>query len=104
VHPLISGIILTQTNPASNVGDCHSCDMGHNFRYQDFCLASTLLRPYLHYNAFWQATTSSKPDALAPTHFGDLKFVAFFCLTLYGLSHSVRDLLKKIYILINRMI
>ncbi|XP_016960614.2 meckelin [Drosophila biarmipes] len=82
VHPLISGIILTQTNPASSVGDCHTCDLGHNFRYQGFCLATTLLRPYLHYNAFWQATTSSKPDASAPGHFGDLKFVAFFCLTL----------------------
>ncbi|XP_016977547.1 meckelin [Drosophila rhopaloa] len=82
VHPLISGIILTKTNPMSSVGDCHSCEMGHNFRYQDFCLASTLLRPYLHYNAFWQSTTSPRPDSGAPNHFGDLKFVAFFCLTL----------------------
>ncbi|XP_001979408.3 meckelin [Drosophila erecta] len=80
VHPLISGIILTQTNPMSKVGDCISCDMTHNFRYQDFCLATTLLRPYVHYNAFWQATTT--PDSSAPSRFGDLKFVAFFCLTL----------------------
>ncbi|XP_039494895.1 meckelin isoform X1 [Drosophila santomea] len=80
VHPLISGIILTQTNPMGREGDCISCDMTHNFRYQDFCLASTLLRPYVHYNAFWQATTA--PDSSAPSHFGDLKFVAFFCLTL----------------------
>ncbi|KAI8044193.1 meckelin [Drosophila gunungcola] len=82
VHPLISGIILTRTNPSSSVGDCHSCELGHNFRYQDFCLASTLLRPYLHYNAFWQATTNARPDSGSPSHFGDLKFVAFFCLTL----------------------
>ncbi|KMZ02405.1 meckelin [Drosophila simulans] len=80
VHPLISGIILTQTNPMSRAGDCHSCDMTHNFRYQDFCLASTLLRPYVHYNAFWQATTT--PDSSVPSRFGELKFVAFFCLTL----------------------
>ncbi|XP_017085003.2 meckelin [Drosophila eugracilis] len=82
VHPIISGIILTKTNPVSSVGDCHSCDMVHNFRYKDFCVASTLLRPYLHYNAFWQATTPSRPDANTPSHFGDLKFVVFFCLTL----------------------
>ncbi|XP_017140775.1 meckelin [Drosophila miranda] len=82
IHPLISGIILTKTNPASNSSDCQSCDQTYNFRYQDFCLADALLRPYLHYNAFWQATTSPRTSSNGPTHFGDLKFVAFFCLTL----------------------
>ncbi|KAH8278945.1 hypothetical protein KR018_011599 [Drosophila ironensis] len=82
VHPLISGIILTNTNPASSSGDCHSCDLNYNFRYQDFCLSSGLLRPYLHYNSFWQVTTNNRADTGVPTHFGDLKFVAFFCLTL----------------------
>ncbi|KAH8381804.1 hypothetical protein KR009_000282 [Drosophila setifemur] len=82
VHPLISGIILTRTNPSSSDGDCQSCDVNHNFRYQDFCLASSLLRPYVHYNSFWQATTNPRPDPGAPNHFGDLKFVAFLCLTL----------------------
>ncbi|XP_017035500.1 meckelin [Drosophila kikkawai] len=82
VHPLISGIILTKTNPSNGEGDCQTCEMGHNFRYQDFCVASSLLRPYLHYNSFWQATSNPRPDSGTPTHFGDLKFVAFFCLTL----------------------
>ncbi|SPP82563.1 meckelin [Drosophila guanche] len=84
VHPLISGIILTKTNPASNSSDCQSCDQTYNFHYQDYCLADGLLRPYLHYNAFWQSTTSGRqsPNGATATHFGDLKFVAFFCLTL----------------------
>ncbi|EDV91087.1 GH16135 [Drosophila grimshawi] len=46
----------------------------------DYCIANTLLRPYLHYNAFWQATIKSNQNSRL--HFGDLKFVAFFCLAL----------------------
>ncbi|KAH8316038.1 hypothetical protein KR074_010360 [Drosophila pseudoananassae] len=76
VHPIITGIILTRTNPSSQDGDCRSCDLNYNFRFQDFCIASSLLRPYMHYNSFLQATS------IAPSNFGDLKFVAFFCLTL----------------------
>ncbi|XP_002054171.3 meckelin [Drosophila virilis] len=76
-------IVLARTNPASNSSDCHSCNAAYNYRYQDYCIAHTLLHPYLHYNAFWQATIKSKPSSqLSRLHFGDLKFVAFFCLAL----------------------
>lgn len=54
-------------------GLCDKCDLQYNFHYQDYCIANGLLRPYLGFNSFWQATTQ---------HFGELKFVAFFCLAL----------------------
>uniref|UniRef100_A0A1I8Q9F9 Meckelin n=1 Tax=Stomoxys calcitrans TaxID=35570 RepID=A0A1I8Q9F9_STOCA len=54
-------------------GQCERCDLQYNFHYQDYCIANGLLRPFLNYNSFWQATTQ---------HFGDLKFVAFFCMAL----------------------
>ncbi|XP_062127014.1 meckelin [Drosophila sulfurigaster albostrigata] len=76
------GIVLTRTNPGSNSSDCHVCDGTYNFRYQDYCIANTLMRAYLHYNAFWQATSSPKPNSNSRLHFGDLKFVAFFCLAM----------------------
>lgn len=78
-------VSLTRTNPADNSSDCRSCHGAYNFRYQDYCIANTLMRPYLHYNAFWQATTSSSSSSSLSSkrlHFGDLKFVALFCLTL----------------------
>lgn len=56
-------------------GDCIDCNIQYNFHYQDYCIANGLLRPYLSYNSFWQTTTATQ-------HFGDLKFVAFFCLAL----------------------
>lgn len=75
--------MLARTNPASNSSDCHSCNAAYNYRYQDYCIANTLLHPYMHYNAYWQATIKSKPSSqLSRVHFGDLKFVAFFCLAL----------------------
>ncbi|XP_075145262.1 meckelin isoform X2 [Haematobia irritans] len=54
-------------------GLCEKCDLQYNFHYQDYCIANGLLRPFLNYNSFWQATTQ---------HFGDLKFVAFFCMAM----------------------
>ncbi|XP_073823646.1 meckelin [Musca autumnalis] len=54
-------------------GGCDKCDLEYNFQYQDYCIANELLRPFLNYNSFWQATLQ---------HFGDLKFVAFFCMAL----------------------
>ncbi|XP_065371679.1 meckelin [Calliphora vicina] len=58
-------------------GLCDDCNIQYNFHYQDYCIANGLLRPYLSYNSFWQATTSNQ-------HFGDLKFVAFFCMGLHN--------------------
>ncbi|KAH8409753.1 hypothetical protein KR222_004021 [Zaprionus bogoriensis] len=81
-----AGIALTRTNPASNGSECRSCHVVYNFQYQDYCIANALMRPYLHYNAFWQATTTTSSSGSSSgskrLHFGDLKFVAFFCLTL----------------------
>ncbi|KAM8706181.1 hypothetical protein ACLKA7_010459 [Drosophila subpalustris] len=76
------GIVLTKSNPASNNSDCQSCNTAYNFRFQDYCIANSLMRPYLHYNAFWQVTNNPKPNSNSRLHFGDLKFVAFFCLAL----------------------
>ncbi|KAI8120758.1 Meckelin [Lucilia cuprina] len=56
-------------------GLCDDCNIEYNFHYQDYCIANGLLRPFLSYNSFWQTTTSSQ-------HFGELKFVAFFCMAL----------------------
>lgn len=55
-------------------GLCDKCDLEYNFQYQGYCIANGLLRPYLNYNSFWQASSTQ--------HFGDLKFVAFFCMAL----------------------
>ncbi|CAD6991074.1 unnamed protein product [Ceratitis capitata] len=55
---------------------CHICDLKYNFRYMDYCIGNALLKPYLKYNSFWQSTSANA------VHFGDLKFVAFFCLAL----------------------
>ncbi|XP_002072185.3 meckelin [Drosophila willistoni] len=85
IHPMIVGIVLTTSvNPDSNISDCHSCDLIYNYQYQGYCLANVLLRPYLHYNSFWQSTTNSKPSLNnnIAHNFGELKFVAFFCLAL----------------------
>ncbi|XP_017967328.1 meckelin [Drosophila navojoa] len=75
-------IVLTKTNSGSNSSDCHSCNAAYNFHYQDYCIANTLLQPYLHYNAFWQTTIKLRSSSASRLHFGDLKFVAFFCLAL----------------------
>ncbi|XP_005188260.2 meckelin [Musca domestica] len=55
-------------------GLCDKCDLEYNFQYQGYCIANGLLRPYLNYNSFWQASSTQ--------HFGNLKFVAFFCMAL----------------------
>ncbi|XP_036341760.1 meckelin-like [Rhagoletis pomonella] len=57
-------------------GICNTCDLEYNFRYLDYCIGNALLKPYLKYNSFWQSISASA------VHFGDLKYVAFFCLTL----------------------
>lgn len=56
---------------------CDECNIQYNFHYHDYCIANVLLRPYLSYNSFWQISSRSQ-------HFGDLKFVAFFCLSLHN--------------------
>ena len=56
---------------------CDECNIQYNFHYQDYCIANGLLRPYLSYNSFWQFSSKNQ-------HFGDLKFVAFFCLALHN--------------------
>lgn len=55
---------------------CNICDLKYNYRYLDYCIANAVLKPYLKYNSFWQ---SINVNAI---HFGDLKFVVFFCLAL----------------------
>ncbi|XP_011182497.3 meckelin [Zeugodacus cucurbitae] len=57
-------------------GICNICDLKYNYRYLDYCIANAALKPYLKYNSFWQSTNANA------IHFGDLKFVAFFCLAL----------------------
>lgn len=84
---------MTLTTPTQTLGDfsqrfevtdinwqydglCDDCNIQYNFHYQGYCIANGLLRPFLSYNSFWQASTSTQQ------HFGDLKFVAFFCMAL----------------------
>ncbi|XP_039969151.1 meckelin isoform X2 [Bactrocera tryoni] len=57
-------------------GICNICDLKYNYRYLDYCIANAVLKPYLKYNSFWQSTSANA------VHFGDLKFVVFFCLAL----------------------
>ncbi|KAM7363172.1 meckelin isoform 2-T2 [Cochliomyia hominivorax] len=89
---IINNPISSSASPAQLLGDfsrrleitlinwqydglCDDCNIEYNFHYQDYCIANGLLRSYLSYNSFWQSTTSTQ-------HFGDLKFVAFFCMAL----------------------
>ncbi|XP_067615839.1 meckelin isoform X3 [Eurosta solidaginis] len=57
---------------------CNICDLKYNFRYLDYCIGNQVLKPYLKYNSIWQSIGGSD------MHFGDLKFVAFFCLSLHN--------------------
>ncbi|XP_054746873.1 meckelin [Anastrepha obliqua] len=57
---------------------CNICNLEYNFRYMDYCIGNALLKPYLKYNSFWQSISAST----GAVHFGNLKFVAFFCLAL----------------------
>uniref|UniRef100_A0A1B0BKJ5 Meckelin n=1 Tax=Glossina palpalis gambiensis TaxID=67801 RepID=A0A1B0BKJ5_9MUSC len=57
--------------------DCVHCDLHYNFHYQSYCIAKILLRPYLNYDSFWQAAT-------AHYNYNELKFAAFFCISLHN--------------------
>ncbi|XP_014089150.3 meckelin isoform X1 [Bactrocera oleae] len=70
-----SPIRLTPAGFHAN-GICNICDLKYNYRYLDYCIANAVLKPYLKYNSFWQSTSANA------VHFGDLKFVVFFCLAL----------------------
>ncbi|XP_037954994.1 meckelin isoform X2 [Teleopsis dalmanni] len=70
-------IQITTKNPY-NESDCNTCDLKYNFNFETYCIVNALLKPYLNYNSFWV------PIAFTGGHYGELKFIAFFCFALHN--------------------